>query len=207
MQAGTIAAAARHRDPAVFSIASQILLKDPTRFRDETNLTTLYVENGLVETHDVVPRSTQTVEHFYSGGGASLFQTRQLRRLLDTRAYHPFYWEDVEWGWRARKLGYRSLFCAASVVQHAQRATISQYFSPDEVRNTFDRNRLLFQLRNLTSVGSLEAVADAISRATPEVASHFLRWRTMKSVSRSRLWNHAAAIPDGEVLAAVPRPC
>jgi radical SAM protein with 4Fe4S-binding SPASM domain len=193
--------AARYRDAAVFSIASQIVLKDDTRFRDETNLTALFVENGLATTHDLIPRSSQTVEHFYAGGGASFFQAGLLGELLDAEVYHPFYWEDVEWGWRARKLGYRSLFCAASVARHTQRATIARCFSPAEIESVVERNRLLFQLRNFTTVGSLDAVAKTIARLRPEVARHFFGWRTLGSVVRGRLWNHLAPASDEEVLA------
>jgi GT2 family glycosyltransferase/MoaA/NifB/PqqE/SkfB family radical SAM enzyme len=196
-----LAAAGRRRDPAVFSIASQIVLKDHTRFRDETNLTALFVEEGLAIAHDLIPESTQTVEHFYAGGGASLFQTGLLRQFLDREAYHPFYWEDVEWGWRARKLGYRSLFCAESVARHTQGATVARYFSPAEIETVVERNRLLFQLRNFTTVGSLEAVAKAIARARPEVARYFAGARALGCVARGRLWNHVAPVSDEEVLA------
>jgi GT2 family glycosyltransferase/MoaA/NifB/PqqE/SkfB family radical SAM enzyme len=197
-----LAAIGTQRDPSVFSIASQIVLKDQTRFRDETNLTTLFLENGLATTHDVIPRSTRTVEHFYAGGGASLFQTALLRQLLNAGAYHPFYWEDVEWGWRARKLGYRSLFCPESVARHTQGATIARYFTPAEIETIVERNRLLFQLRNFTTVGSLDAVAKAIARARPEVARYFVGWRALACVARGRLWNHVAPVTDEEVLAA-----
>ncbi len=204
LEEAAIAAAGRHRDPAVFSIASQIVLKDDTRFRDETNLTALFIEDGLATTHDLIPRSTRTVEHFYAGGGASLFQTGLLRQVLDAEAYHPFYWEDVEWGWRARKLGYGSLFCAESVAHHTQRATIARYFSPAEIETVVERNRLLFQLRNFTTVGSLEAVAEAIARARPEVARYFVGWHALGRVARGRLWNHVAPASDQEVLAIAP---
>ena len=204
LEEDALAAAGRHRDPSVFSIASQILLKDATRFRDETNLTSLFIQDGLVITHDLIPRSTRTVEHFYAGGGASLFQTGLLRQFLDAEAYHPFYWEDVEWGWRARKLGYRSLFCAESVARHTQRATIARYFSPAEIETVVERNRLLFQLRNFTTVGSLDAVAEAIARARPEVAGYFVGWPALGCVARGRLWNHVAPASDEEVLAITP---
>ena len=45
----------------IFSIASRIFLKDITRFRDETTLPTLFIEDGLAATHDLIPRSTRTV--------------------------------------------------------------------------------------------------------------------------------------------------
>jgi GT2 family glycosyltransferase/MoaA/NifB/PqqE/SkfB family radical SAM enzyme len=198
-----LAEAGRCRSPLTFSVASQIYLKDETRFREETNWTRLFVENGLAATHDLIPRSGRTLDHFYAGGGASLFQTGLLRRLLAPRAYHPFYWEDVEWGWRARKLGYRSRFCAASAVRHTQRSTIARHFAADSVDATIRRNRLLFQLRNFTAAGSLDAVLDAMAEGPPGLAEFFLRPRTLAAVARGRLWNHVAPLSDAEVLESV----
>jgi len=192
-------AAGAHRDAGVFSIASQIMLKDSTRFREETNLTRLFLENGLATIHDLIPESADTVEHFYSGGGASMFQRRVLREVLDVEAYEPFYWEDVEWGWRARKRGFRALFCAGSVVWHSQRATISRFYSPEEIDEIWQRNRLCFQLRNLTTVGSLEDVAAAIGNASANVAAHFNRWSTIVKILRGRQWNHRAALMDDQL--------
>jgi radical SAM protein with 4Fe4S-binding SPASM domain len=195
-----LAEVGRWRAPLTFSVASQIYLKDQTRYREETNWTRILVEDGLVNIHDLIPRSQRVVEHFYAGGGASLFQTRLLRRLLRPRLYHPFYWEDVEWGWRARKLGYRSLFCAGSVAHHTQRATISRYYPTEQVESVLHRNRLLFQLRNLTATGSMDAAMAAIASGPRETAEYFVHPRTLGAVVRGRLWNHLAPVPDSEVL-------
>jgi GT2 family glycosyltransferase/MoaA/NifB/PqqE/SkfB family radical SAM enzyme len=199
-----LAAACGLRDAATFSIASQILLRDRTRFREETNWTTLFLENGLATIHDLIPRSSDPVEHFYAGGGASLFQTRLLRSLLDARVYHPFYWEDVEWGWRARKLGYRSIFCPASRVEHVQRATIARHYPPEQVEAIVERNRLLFHLRNLTASGSLDAVVDAIANGPRELTDFFLQWTVLAQIGCGRLWNHLAPVPDDAILDLSP---
>jgi GT2 family glycosyltransferase/MoaA/NifB/PqqE/SkfB family radical SAM enzyme len=195
-----LVAAGQHRAPHVFSIASQILLKDSTRFREETNLTTLFLENGLATIHDLIPQSGDTVEHFYSGGGASMFQRRLLRQVLDLEAYEPFYWEDVEWGWRARKWGFQALFCPDSLVWHSQRATISRFYGPREVDEIWQRNRLCFQLRNLTAIGSLQDVVTAIGNAPSNVAAHFNRWSTIVKVLRGRQWNYGAPLTDDRLL-------
>jgi GT2 family glycosyltransferase/MoaA/NifB/PqqE/SkfB family radical SAM enzyme len=187
------------RSADVFSIASQIFLRDTTRYREETNLTAFRIENGLATVHDLIPSSAEPVECFYAGGGASLFQRRVLARLL-TRAYDPFYWEDVEWGWRARKLGYRTLFCPESVANHAQHATISRFFSPDEVESITNRNRLLFQLRNLTESGSTEELLAEISRLPPAEREGFCRPGVLAGVAASRLWNLKAPLRDGQIL-------
>ena len=196
-----LAALAPHRAAETFSVASQILLRDRTRFRDETNWTTLFVEAGLATIHDWIPRSGDPVPTFYAGGGASLFQKRLLERVLDASVYAPFYWEDVEWGWRARKLGYECVFCPGSVAHHTQRATISRCYPAEEVEATIERNRLLFQLRNFTSAGSMERVLEGIARLPEPAARFFYGARTRWQIARGRLWNHLAPLTDDEVFA------
>jgi GT2 family glycosyltransferase len=192
---------APHRSSTTFSIASHIVLKDTTRFRDETNWTTLLVEAGLAVIHDRIPTSEASAPNFYAGGGASLFQRRLLQSLLDDSAYAPFYWEDVEWGWRARKLGYESTFCPGSVAHHTKRSTVARYYSPAEVERIVRRNGFLFQLRNFTTAGSLERVIEAIAQSPEPMASEFLVGATRWKIARGRLWNHLAPFTDEEVFA------
>jgi MoaA/NifB/PqqE/SkfB family radical SAM enzyme/GT2 family glycosyltransferase len=192
---------APHRAGETFSVGSQIILKDTTRFRDETNWTTLLMVSGLAAVHDWIPRSEAPVPTFYSGGGASLFRTNLLRRLLDASAYDPFYWEDVEWGWRARKLGYDSWHCPASIAHHTRRSTIGRHYSVEAVEGIIQRNALMFQLRNFTTVGSLERVMEEIARAPKAIGAHFLAPSTLWKIARGRLWNHLAHCTDEEVLA------
>jgi GT2 family glycosyltransferase len=186
------------RSEATFSVASQVVLKDGTRFRDETNWTTLLLESGLATIHDCIPKSNSQVPTFYAGGGASLFRTSLLRKFM-TSVYDPFYWEDVEWGWRARKLGYDSWHCPASIARHSQRATIGRHYSAEAVERIVSRNRLLFQLRNFTSAGSLECVLEEISRAPEPVAAFFQSPETYYSIARGRWWNHLAPLTDQQV--------
>jgi GT2 family glycosyltransferase/MoaA/NifB/PqqE/SkfB family radical SAM enzyme len=193
--------AGRYRAPEIFSVASQIMLKDRTRFRDETNWTKLFVEDGLATIHDLIPESSKTVVGFYAGGGASLFQTRLLRRFAQVSAYHPFYWEDVEWGWRARKLGLGSLFCPSSVVYHRQRSTIARHYSAADIERVIERNRYLFQLRNFTTAGSALRWAEQVALSANDLDVYFLRTSTLWNIACGRLWNHLAPVPDDEVLA------
>lgn len=132
-----------------------------------------------------------------------MFQAKLLRSFVNASSvYDPFYWEDVEWGWRARKLGYQSFFCPTSVVHHYQHATISRYYSADEIEAIWQRNRFLFQLRNFTTSGSLEHLVEAIAQAPSRLSDYFLDRRTFYKIAQSRIWNHLAPISDGDVLRA-----
>jgi MoaA/NifB/PqqE/SkfB family radical SAM enzyme/GT2 family glycosyltransferase len=189
------------RGQDVFAIASQIFLKDSTRFREETNFGFLQLEGGLATIHDRVPETTEVATCSYAGGGASLFQRRLLQGFCAASGvYQPFYWEDVEWGWRARKLGYRVLFAPSSTVHHRQRDTVNRLYSPEEIEHVLLRNRLLFQLRNLTSAGADHPAFDELAKAPEPVASFFTRRATQWSIALARLWNHCAPVCDGGIL-------
>ncbi|MGJ5819786.1 glycosyltransferase family 2 protein [Paludibaculum fermentans] len=125
--------------------------------------------------------------------------------MIDCDAYDRFYWEDVEWGWRARKLGYRSLFCADSAVHHEQGATVRRFFTPAQVEAMWLRNRALFQLRNWVSAGRLDSVLDLLAGAPEDVTESFTGRRTMWRIARGRWWSQRAPLTDEEVLGSWKR--
>ena len=145
------------RSPKVFAVASQIYFQDPSKRREETGWTAFTADGGPIEILDQLPEDDSTVRGtFYAGGGASLFRRDLLARFSDDSAvYDPFYWEDVEWGARAWWSGYEVLFCPASKVWHAHRATNRLFFPEREIDRIQQRNRLVFHLRNGPAIGSL----------------------------------------------------
>jgi GT2 family glycosyltransferase len=139
------------RAPQVFGIASQVYFRDPKLPREETGWTTCRVAaNGMIEILDELAADDAVIRGtFYPGGGASLFQRGLLAKLArHSGVYAPFYWEDVEWGTCAWRLGYESLYCPSSKVWHRHRQTNLTLFSDLEIDRIFERNRFIFHLRN-----------------------------------------------------------
>jgi GT2 family glycosyltransferase len=91
-------------------------------------------------------------EVLFACGGAAAFDRSLWLALggLDP-LFAPFYWEDVDLSWRARKRGWRILHVPESVVHHEHSATIGARFDRRQVIDIYERNRLLFQWKNLTS--------------------------------------------------------
>ncbi len=142
---------ARWRAPHVFAVSSQVFFADSERRREETGWTNFAPGNdGTMELFDAIPEDVSTVRgHLYPGGGNSLFRRDLLRRYLPaSKRYDPAYWEDVEWGVRAWREGYEVLFCPTSRVVHVHRATVARLFSPRELDRIWQRNQLLFSMRN-----------------------------------------------------------
>jgi GT2 family glycosyltransferase len=172
--------ALKWRAQHVFAVASQIYFKDPHRRREETGWTQFrWLREGSFEIFDAEPEGPQVVRgSFYAGGGSSLFRRCLLQRFMGSwDAFHPFYWEDVEWGTLAWKQGFEVLFCPASKVWHSHRATYNQLFAEAEIQRVFNRNGHRFQLRNLVPGPSVAAQA-VISQLL------ILEWRSLAELIR-----------------------
>jgi len=67
-------------------------------------------------------------EIFYAKGAAMIVR-RNLWQVL--KGFEPlffFYWEDADFCWRVRLMGYKIVFIPNSIVYHASKATISKYY-------------------------------------------------------------------------------
>lgn len=141
---------AHWRGEHVFAIASQIYFADKAARREETGWTDFRIAGGEAEIFDALPEQGGLVRgHLYAGGGSSLFRTSLLRRFLPaSRRYNPMYFEDAEWGVRAWREGFETLFVPESKVTHTHRATVGKLYAPEEIDRIFRRNQVLFSLRN-----------------------------------------------------------
>lgn len=177
------------RAPAVFAIASRIEMADPALTDVETNWTDFDYADGLVLILERDPRAAPAPRgSLYAGGGCALFQTALLRRLIrHTDCYGPFYWEDVEWGARAWRLGFRTLFCPASRARHDYRSTVNLFFEPEEVTRVFERNRLLFHLRNLGEEAPLAGLRQRLAGLDEVSFREIFAPASVGATSRARL--------------------
>lgn len=86
----------------------------------------------------------------FAVGGASLLRRRVfLQRGGFDPLFEPFYWEDVDYGWRAWAAGGRVVYQPASVVEHHHRGTIGRVVPMGLVRAAIEKNRLLFHWKHL----------------------------------------------------------
>jgi len=179
---------AKWRSPSVFAIASQIYFQDSTRRREETGLTEIRDAGGLLEISDVLAEDDYRIRaHAYAGGGSSLFRRDLLAGFIDrTKAYAPFYWEDVEWSVLARRKGYGVLFCPQSKVWHAHRSTNLKFFSGEDIERIFRRNRLRFQLRMALPPHATRTVFGTIARLDATSFREMLNAACVVDTLRSR---------------------
>ena len=105
---GFLAAMVPHFDqPDVFAVCARIELPDGSQV--ETGRVAAAF-SGILEPHHLPP-TEGPAPTLYAGGASSIFHRARYDALggLDT-LYHPFYWEDIELGYRAWRVGWRSLF-------------------------------------------------------------------------------------------------
>ncbi len=62
--------------------------------------------------------------------------------------YKPFYWEDIDLSYRAKKAGYSVLFDPDILVEHHHESTIGKYFEKEYIKTVSFRNQFLFIWKN-----------------------------------------------------------
>ncbi len=129
----------------VFAVCARIQLADGSQV-ETGNVAPAF--SGILEPHHVAP--TRPGPILYAGGASSVFHRSRYQALggLDT-IYHPFYWEDIDLGYRAWRRGWRSVFEPAASVLHLRRATIGWHYGDAFASETFLRNSLIFIWKNL----------------------------------------------------------
>ncbi len=83
-------------------------------------------------------------------GGSGIFRKDLWNKLggLDV-LYNPFYWEDIDLSYRARKSGYLTLFDNKSIVRHNHdRGIIRTKFSAGNIKKIAYRNQFIFAWKN-----------------------------------------------------------
>ncbi len=124
-----------------------------------------------------------TWEERFALTGAALVTTREvLAKVGELESRYFAYYEDVDWCWRARLLGYRLLFDPTVSVRHERGATSGGVLSR-RVHFLLERNRLLTLLRNAPASlatretwkkrhgGGDDGVAEVIPRFLPRVVA------------------------------------
>ena len=87
-------------------------------------------------------------------GGSGAFRKSVWDKLGGlNEVFNPFYWEDIDLSYRARKSGYETLFEKKSVVVHEHESgTIKSRFSPFDVKKIAYRNQFIFVWENATDL-------------------------------------------------------
>ena len=91
-------------------------------------------------------------ETLWVSGGSSLIDKKKFLELGGfDEIYKPFYWEDIDLGYRAQKNGYICLFEPKSQVDHFhQEGAIKKNYSTFYVKTISYRNQFIFVWKNIS---------------------------------------------------------
>ncbi|QQR63686.1 glycosyltransferase family 2 protein [Candidatus Roizmanbacteria bacterium] len=83
-------------------------------------------------------------------GGSSIIRKDLYEQIggFDS-IFSPFYWEDIELSYRARKHGYITWFDPTVLVEHHHESTIGAFWSKDQIKTIAYRNQLLCSWKNI----------------------------------------------------------
>lgn len=134
----------------------------------------IYWHDGLVQ-HRPAPDDLTLGENGWAEGGSCILNKKIVDMLGGfDQVYSPFYWEDVDLSYRAKKAGHAVIFDPTIVVEHHHETTTGA-FDKTYVKTIALRNQLLFTWRNITHY--------------PWRAQHALRLASLlTSAARDRKW-------------------
>jgi GT2 family glycosyltransferase len=127
--------------------------------------------------------------------------------------FAPFFYEDVDLGFRAWRRGWRCVVVPSSQVVHEGGGTIGRAFADRRVRIVRKRNRVLLHCKNLTGRGGparylarqlLRAAVQALRLDPTELLGTLAALpRLPAALARRRAERAAAVCGDAEVLALI----
>lgn len=94
--------------------------------------------------------SKNKIEILYPSGAVAAYDKKKFLELggFDD-IYVPFYWEDVDLGYRAWKMGWRTIYEPESIAYHEHRATIKQFYTDHFIQVIEQRNAIIFVWKNI----------------------------------------------------------
>ncbi len=132
------------KDPSLFAVA----FAQKEKNGDLVGKNEIYWQQGMIfhkKANNLIFGETAWAE-----GGACLIDRNKFVRLggFDP-IYYPFYWEDIDLSYRAKKAGYKIIFDPTIKVIHHHESTIGKYYPQFFIEKVAFRNQLLFIWKNI----------------------------------------------------------
>ena len=92
-------------------------------------------------------------ESLWTSGGSSLIDREKFEELGGfDEVYAPFYWEDIDICWRARKKGYICIFEPESTVDHYhEEGAINKTYNDSFIKSVSYKNQFIFVWKNISN--------------------------------------------------------
>lgn len=136
-------------DSSYFSVSSKMLsYHEPDKIDDAGDMINLF---GWSFQRGNAHKETEYVEKkevFSSCAGAAIYRMEVLNRIGGFDPLHFAYLEDMDLGFRAKRYGYKNMFCPDAIVYHIGSATSGSSLSAFKVRLTA-RNQMFLWYKNM----------------------------------------------------------
>lgn len=138
------------KDPKIFAVSFAQIEKDGSIVGKNR----IFWYKGLY--HHQKDNNLNLGENGWAEGGAAIFDKEKFIKLggFDP-LFSPFYWEDVDLSFQAKKNGYKIIFDPKIKVFHNHESTIGKYFSKNEIEKIAFRNQLIFTWKNINNFKKL----------------------------------------------------
>lgn len=110
----------------------------------------VYFDKGLFHHRGLSPNMSPAQENAVTPNGWAELGSALVRKSMWQRlggldeAYAPFYWEDVDISYRAKKQGWKVLLDQGVIVQHHHESTIGSFYTKEEIKKIAYRNQQYF---------------------------------------------------------------
>jgi GT2 family glycosyltransferase len=202
--------------PDVFAVGCKFVNRDGSLTDALGNRTSCQWRRGMLYIHHETDPNllTETCPQLYANGaGMTFLRERWLALGGFDRLYRPFYWEDVDLGYRAWGRGWRVLYEPKSVVFHEQGRTIQRARTRERIELMSAKNAVLFTWKNLLDPALLRRALSAqakwaaddvlIGGLPPRTRALLAALRQLPEAARGRVREQRARVrADAEVLAA-----
>jgi GT2 family glycosyltransferase len=138
------------KDEQVFAVSPRILIPDEKDFDEAVTFGRLRGSHLLLKIGSKNPPS-QPTEILYACGAALLVDREKFRAIggFDT-LYRPFYMDDLDLSYQARKRGWKVIYEPESTVSHLHSKTIKSFWKRSYIQSIDIRNQYLFRWKNFT---------------------------------------------------------
>lgn len=151
-------------------------------------------------------KSQEPILSAWGSGGSSMVR-RSLWHALKgfDPIFSPGYWEDIDLGWRAWRMGYKIIWDPRSTVVHKHESTFSK-LTPSFVSMIKQRNELLFNWKNITDPKLLTEHLAFLAKYTFSHPGYLKVIITALTQLNSIKRLHHTPYSDGYILHTVNRP-
>ncbi len=125
----------------------------------------LYFKNGLFHhsslqfelNSELGTRNLELLSTAWAEGGSAIFRKSMWDKLggFDEN-FSPFYWEDVDLSYRARKSGWEVLFSPSIKVLHKHESTIGSFYDKAKVNEIAYRHQLYFTKKHTNFIQKIQ---------------------------------------------------